>query len=175
MSELTKLVTKLSYLSDKMHKGKYKPDIVEAIYKAISLTGIDKNGIKAGRISKDTFYRWLRTKSDFSDGVARAKRKFRDKVLKEDHELFLLALEQFKKHLNGTVETWEKIITHRDGKKSYVKTTVKRTGSRWAIEAILFPPLVHDENSNNNTFTQADSDMLIAAMRFMTSQPKDVN
>ena len=156
-----------------MNKGKYTIDTVQAIYKAISITGLDKNGIKAGGISKDTYYRWIKSKSDFSDGVAQAKRDFRDKALKNDHNLFLEAVEHFKRHLDGPVETWNRVITHPNGKKSYIKTTVNRAPSRWAIEAILFPPETQID-LQKESIPEAEVELMLKMMDFVTDSPENI-
>jgi len=118
-------------------KGKYTTELVELICKAIYNTGKDKDVIEAGGINKDTFYRWNKTKSDFSDSVARAKEQFRAKLWKKDPDLYTKAVDGLKIHINGYTEEWKTVIEHPDGKKTIKTTLVKRPPSKWAVQMIL--------------------------------------
>ncbi len=152
-----------------MSKGKYNPEIVDVICNTIALTGTDKEGIKAGGISKNTFYKWLKLKSDFYDRVARAKEKFRRRVLSHDHELFMMAYNGLLVHLSGPIEKWNHKIKYSDGKVETKETIVKRPPSSWAIKAILF--IV--QNNSVTPITELDTDALIRAMNMVTDMPMD--
>ena len=131
-------------------KGKYSPAVVEAIQLAIQKTGRDKDGIKAGGIGHDTFYKWLKDKPEFSDVIAQAKVQFRNTQWSNDPEILDKAVQSFKKAIDGNNETWltekiEEIIDPKDStKKSLIKKTttkhaVKRSGQPWAINLMLNP------------------------------------
>lgn len=62
-------------------RGKYTPELVKTICDAIEESGKDADGIAAGRINKDTFYRWMSDKSDFSDAVYAARKAFQETSL----------------------------------------------------------------------------------------------
>lgn len=119
------------------NKGKHTPELVKEICKAISKTGKDIDGIKAGGISKDTFYTWIKTKSDFSDSIARAKKEFGAKLWKKDPDLYCKAVDGLKIHIHGHCEVWDTVTVHPDGRKTIKTTTIKRAPSKWAIELIL--------------------------------------
>jgi len=125
-------------------KGKYTPDIIEAIQLAIQKTGRDKDGIKAGGISKKTFYEWMNKKSEFSDVVRRAKKHFRNTQWNDDPEIMREAVESFKKAILGNNEVWKTESDYeRDSKGNLIKKTtthaVKRPGQPWAINLMLNP------------------------------------
>lgn len=147
-----------------MHnKGKYTPELVKQICLVISNTGKDKDGIEAGGINKDTFYKWLKTKSDFSDSIARAKEQYRAKLWKKDPDLYCKAVEGLKIHTNGHCEEWKTVIQHPNGEKTIKTTIVKRPPSKWAVQMILgketdIKPLIEPINT----------DALIEAMDVIT-------
>lgn len=147
-----------------INKGKYDQKIVDDICSAISQTGRDTDGIKAGAIHKDTFYRWLKDKSDFSDKVARAKEQFRASVWKSDPDLYAKAVTGLKIHINGYLEEWRTVTKYPDGKQIIKTTTVKRAPSKWAIELVLGMN-ISGENSEHTLNTQP----LIEAMNIITS------
>lgn len=147
-----------------INKGKYTNKIVDDICIAISNTGKDIDGIKAGRIHKDTFYRWLKNKSDFSDKVARAKEQFRASVWKSDPDLYAKAVKGLKDHINGYFEEWRTVTKYPDGKQIIKTTTVKRAPSKWAIELVLGMN-ISGENSEHMLNTQP----LIEAMNVITT------
>ena len=118
-------------------KGKYTPELAKQICKTISDTGKDKDGIKSGGINKDTFYEWIKTKTDFSDSIARAKEQFRAKLWKKDPDLYTKAVDGLKIHIKGYTEEWKTVIEHPDGKKTIKTTIVKRPPSKFALQMIL--------------------------------------
>lgn len=125
-----------------MAKGKYIPEIVEEILFAIGQTGRDLDGIKAGGISTDTFYRWHKEKSEFSEAVAHAKAQFRARLWKEDPQLIQDARDSLHKLVKEREETWVKkyYTKAKNGKlvlTSRTETTTKRGPSAWAISAVL--------------------------------------
>ena len=125
-------------------KGKYTPDVIEAIQFAIQKTGRDKDGIKAGGIGHDTFYKWLKEKPEFSDVIAQAKKYFRDTQWSDDPEIMKEAVESFKMAIRGNNEAWKTESDYeRDEKGNLIKkiTThaVKRPGQPWAINLMLNP------------------------------------
>jgi len=129
---------------DKMGKGKYKREVLDSICQAIAKTGRDKDGITAGCINPDTFYRWLREKPDFSDIVARAKEQFRDTQWQDDPEIMEKAVQSFKRAIDGNYEVWKTESDYqRDEKGNLIKKTtkhaVKRPGQPWAINLMLNP------------------------------------
>jgi hypothetical protein len=58
-------------------KSKYCPEIVTRITAAIEETGRDVDGIAMGGITRETFYKWISDKPDFSDAVEAARASFR--------------------------------------------------------------------------------------------------
>lgn len=62
-------------------RRKYNPAVVKAICDAIAETGRDVDGIAAGAISHETFYRWINDKPEFSAAVEAARAKYRDTSL----------------------------------------------------------------------------------------------
>lgn len=120
--------------------AKYKPEIIEAIVSAIAATGRDRDGYEAGGIGHDTFYRWMKTKPEFSDAIQKAKAEFR-KVCPEN--MRQQALQRLGEYLRGeTVETWEKksITTDAAGNitsRTASITTIRRPTPQWAIDRIL--------------------------------------
>ncbi len=130
-----------------MAKGKYSVETVNAISQAISLTGRDADGWKAGGISKDTFYRWLKTKSDFSDSIARARAFYRRSLWRSDPMVRDLAIRGLIRHLQGDYEEWTTEVPNEEGQLVLQKkNTVKRLPSKWAIELVL--DLHKDEERN---------------------------
>jgi len=87
-------------------RGKYKPEIVEDILFAIAQTGRDADGIEAGGISQQTFYKWIREKAEFSEGVAHAKRTWRYKLFRDDPGIVRKARERLIEALDPTTEKW---------------------------------------------------------------------
>lgn len=57
---------------------KYNEECVGRIYEALRSGCGDLDAAKAGGISKDTFYTWLKEKPDFIEVVKNAKREFRE-------------------------------------------------------------------------------------------------
>jgi hypothetical protein len=62
-------------------KSKYTPANVKLICDAIEETGRDSDGWAAAGVGKDSFYRWLKEKPDFSDAITAAKLEFRSTSL----------------------------------------------------------------------------------------------
>ncbi len=123
-----------------MAKSKYKPEIVQAIVEAIAATGRDADGQKAGAISVDTFYRWLKQYPEFSESIQRAKAEFR-KTCPET--LRAHALQRLGEYVRGEViETWVKTSATKDAKGELVSTTrsvteIRRGCPQWAIDRVL--------------------------------------
>lgn len=118
--------------------GKYTPELAEDICNAIALHGSDESGWK-GRISKETYYVWLREKPDFSDLIEQAKTEYRHNLPEVDHRQ---ARRAFVGYLYGTMERvvvkTEKGYTKASG--HYEKEVIHRipTGiPKWAIERVL--------------------------------------
>lgn len=121
-----------------MARGKYNIETIEAICRAISLTGKDKDGLKAGGICKNTFYQWLKTNKDFSDSVARARAFYRRSLWKADPSVRDMAIRGLLKHLRGDNEEWTTQVPDKEGKLVLQrKNTVKRLPTKWAIELVL--------------------------------------
>jgi hypothetical protein len=119
-------------------KGKYTPELVEEICNAISLEGSDRSGWE-GRISEETFYAWLKDKSEFSEVVQASKAEYRKNLPEADKRQ---ARKAFVAYLHGTMErviiTKETGRTERNGE--YEKETVTRIPigiPKWAIERVL--------------------------------------
>lgn len=144
-------------------KGKYTTELVKEICKAISNTGKDIDGIKAGEINKDTFYRWIKDKSDFSDSIAKAKKYFRAKLWKNDPDLYCKAVEGLKILINGYAEKWDTVTIHPDGNKTIKTTIVKRPPQKWAIQTIL-----GKETEIKPSIEPINTDALIEAMSVIT-------
>lgn len=62
-------------------RKKYSPELVKTICDAIADSGKDIDGIEAGEINKNTFYKWINDKSDFRDAVYTARKAFQDTSL----------------------------------------------------------------------------------------------
>lgn len=94
----------------------------------------------AANIKPQTFYRWMREKSDFSDTIARAKKEYRRYC---PEEMKRLAHKRLYEYLEGTaVETWEKrtIVKNQDGEVVKIEeqtTTVRRPCPEWALRRVL--------------------------------------
>jgi hypothetical protein len=119
-------------------KGKYTPELVEDICTAIALEGSDRSGWE-GRISEDTFYAWLKDKSEFFEVVQASKAEYRKNLPEVDKRQ---ARKAFVAYLYGTME--RVIITKETGKTErngeYEKETVTRIPigiPKWAIERVL--------------------------------------
>ncbi len=126
----------------KGRSSKYTPEMVEEIVTAIAVHGVDSAGWD-GRISKDTFYEWLKHKPDFSDMVVQAKREYRKSLPESKHRQANLA---FSQYLYGEMErvivTTEKGHSEKGG--AYESETVKRVPigvPKWAIDRVLGPQM----------------------------------
>lgn len=53
--------------------GKYNPTTVKIIIEVIDKGGTDRDACQMAGINPDTFYRWVREKSEFSDAVNTAR------------------------------------------------------------------------------------------------------
>jgi len=123
-------------------KSKYTPNRITKILHAISESGKDKDGIKAGGIHADTFYEWLKIHPEFPEAVAHAKEVFAAKAYRTDPELHLKAVAGLRKLVEGYEETHSSIteVTDHKGK---LKTKIKKAGkwrrppNRSAIEFLL--------------------------------------
>lgn len=58
--------------------SKYTPETINKIYEALRSGCTDLDAAHAVGISKDTFYEWIKTKTDFADIVKNAKKEFQD-------------------------------------------------------------------------------------------------
>jgi hypothetical protein len=61
-------------------QSKFSLELVQQILEEIEKTGSDRSGYEAGGISADTFYKWLKQKPEFAEGVASAREQFRKKA-----------------------------------------------------------------------------------------------
>lgn len=120
-------------------KSKYSPELVEVILNTLRTTGSDKAAIKAARISRETFYDWIKTKPDFSDQVAKAKTQYR---LTSPSALREAAQTQLWKYLSGA--QYRKVYTKRTitdpkGQQTVIETeTIAQLAPpQWAIERVL--------------------------------------
>jgi|GEM_PF-4365787 len=153
-------------------RGKYKPEMVNAICRAIATTGKDSEGWKAGGICPDTFYRWLRSKKEFTEAVARAKDKFRARLWKEDPEIFYKAVEGLIKHLEGNDEEWESEMILPDGKTIKKISKTKRRPSPWAIKLVLDIQRQKDESAPDKPNIN-DEDLLKLMDWITTTTPEE--
>lgn len=62
-------------------RKKYSPELTKTICDAIEESGRDVDGIEAGKISRETFHRWINDKPDFRDAVHAARKRFQDTSL----------------------------------------------------------------------------------------------
>lgn len=53
--------------------GKYRPEVLDIIYKILEENGTDTDACKGAGISKETFYTWLRIKPEFKQKVEEIK------------------------------------------------------------------------------------------------------
>jgi hypothetical protein len=118
--------------------SKYTPELVEEIVTAIAVHGVDAAGWD-GRISKDTFYEWLKHKPDFSDMVVEAKNDYRRSLPETKRRQANLA---FSQYLYGEMErvivTTERGHSQKGG--DYECETIKRIPvgvPKWAIDRVL--------------------------------------
>ena len=65
--------------------AKYNAQIVKEICGYIEMGHTQKDAAALAGITEDTFYRWMKEKSEFSESVERAKRVYKDKLLKVLH------------------------------------------------------------------------------------------
>lgn len=135
-------------------KTKYSPERVETICQAIAAYGGDEAGWKAGRISKQTFYVWLKDFPDFCDLIECAREQFRENL---DENLKITTLSRLQDILqNGQIIRWTKTIkrgkTTRNGAseqncwtEEYEETIEESEENRgvpqWAIERVLGKPI----------------------------------
>lgn len=119
-------------------KSKYCPELVEEIVTAIAVNGVDSAGWD-GRISKDTFYEWLKHKPDFSDMVVEARLEYRKSLPESKHRQ---ANKAFAQYLYGEMERI--IVTtergHSEKSGAYESETIKRVPvgvPKWAIDRVL--------------------------------------
>lgn len=89
-------------------KSKYNEECQKAICEAIAESGRDVDGCKAGGISYDTFYEWLKTKPEFSEAVMAARKQFKDTSLPQ---LRTWAKQGLKNTLQAVAEGREIITT----------------------------------------------------------------
>jgi|GEM_PF-6740298 len=123
-------------------KGKYNPENIQRCLDAISLYGTDKSGYSAIPIHKDTFYKWVSDKSDFSDRVATAHKTWQDS---QGSTARLKAWDVLKRYLfEGQVEHWtivKDVIQGIGDDSSIVQLTetrtVRKTTPQWVIERYL--------------------------------------
>jgi len=125
-------------------RGKYTPERVDRIFRAIAQTGKDKEGYEAGGITPETFYRWIKDKPEFSERVTHAKDLFRQNAYQDDPERFNRAVKALDRMIEGNNEVWQKTkVVEEAGKAVKTETTqhvVKRNPNPWAVALILGVP-----------------------------------
>lgn len=114
-------------------KGKYDERTVATICRVVARTGADRPAYEAAGIAKDTFYKWLREKPDFSDRVARAREEW---AAIDDEAVTQAFRESLIRAMQGADEEWTTVeeTTLPDGKKvrKVSKKTVRRPPAEWA-------------------------------------------
>lgn len=126
-----------------MVASKYSPELVEAIVNAIAVEGGDQSGWEAGGISKDTFYRWIKERSDFADQIAHARSEYASTRPVRQIRKARRALDDY---LSGNViEEWdvyhEAVTPLGDVVMLHDTKRIKRGVPKWAIERVLGKPL----------------------------------
>lgn len=122
-----------------MAKSKYTPDRVERIIKAIETKGKDEAGWLAGGIEPSTFYDYQKRYPEFSDRVAKAKRRYEVTRTKDVREKVKRSVEDYAQ--NGAIETWETTeeLFDKDGNLINTKVAKKKVTrpASWAVDKIL--------------------------------------
>ena len=125
-----------------MAKSKYTEEMSAIICEAISKTGRESAGIKAGGISRSTYYNWKDSIPEFRAAISYALEVFRSRLWESDPYLVNDAVNSLKSLLDGRKETWVKkhYKVSEKGEKileSITTTSVKRSPSPWAISVVL--------------------------------------
>jgi transposase-like protein len=121
-------------------KSKYTPETVQLIVDAIEETGKDVEGCKAACITENTFYRWLKEKSEFSQLITSAKATFR---ANRPQSLRSEAVKRLAEYIKGeAIEVYDKTTATKDAKGNLISTTksvtkIKRGCPQWAIDRVL--------------------------------------
>ena len=129
---------------DDVAKGKYTEENVQRCLDAIALYGTDKAGYSAIPVTKDTFYRWITDRSDFSDRVASARQQWQDS---QGTPAKLQAWSVLRRYLfEGQVEHWTVVkdvyVSGGEGNPGQVMQltetrTIRRPTPQWVIERYL--------------------------------------
>ena len=138
-----------------MAKTKYTKDRLRKIENALVRTGSDKVAMRESAISKQTFYRWMRDKSDFCDIITRAKERFINLRIRTDPELEKKAIQTLKemlqpREITKTKETTRVLINQDTGETLRVldvtteTTTYIRDPSIKIIEKIIGKGTIED-------------------------------
>jgi len=121
-------------------KPKYTPETIQLILDAIEETGNEALACKAGGITQNTFYRWLKEKSEFSQFVTLAKDRFR---ANRPQSLRSEAVKRLAEYIRGeAVEVYDKLVETKDGDGVLISRTrsltkIKRGCPQWALDRVL--------------------------------------
>lgn len=121
-------------------KSKYTPDRVAVIVSAIEATGFDKDGIKAGGIGHDTFYKWISEFPEFAEKVAKAKDKFRYTCPETLRKKGLEVVAQYMNEGVTDTVTTEEVVKDANGRVKetrFSRKTFKKPPPHWIIDRVL--------------------------------------
>jgi hypothetical protein len=125
-----------------MARSKYTPDRIELIYAVLEKTGSDRAVCSDPEIgiSEATYYQWQKEKSEFLEGVAKAKEQYRITQPKWQRYQANQVLARYLSE--GAIDTWqsEEIAYDADGDLRGRKVIIKtchRGVPKWVIERVL--------------------------------------
>jgi hypothetical protein len=100
-------------------RGKYTPEVVDAVIHAMELGMTDADACSVAGISEDTFYAWQRTKPEFLNRTTRARPKGWQSDLKIIREAAEKDWKAAAEHLDRTRSPYRKsqetVLTGPDG------------------------------------------------------------
>jgi hypothetical protein len=148
---------------DMPRKSRYNQEIVQIICEAIATEGGDEVGWRAGGISHDTFYAWIKRHPDFAEAVGRAREEFRKRCPAYQKGLALQKLTEALEHgqpIKWTTTRNRRLNHYVPGKngeppklvwfqeESFTdEHTEHRPAPKWAIERVIPRPIEDDINA----------------------------
>jgi len=101
-------------------KGKYTPENIQKVCKAIAQGKTDKDACKTINITTKTYYDWLQKKSEFCNAIKNAKREYEDW---QNTELVKDAKKSLKELICGYTQTTTKTRKYKNAQGVWQEET----------------------------------------------------